>query len=64
MTGAHAFRGTCDGSIDCDVDGSEEEEDKVDWPASEEDGLDLFDNLVCNTLYDCLVLWALTCHVM
>ena len=63
-TGASAFRATCNGSSDHNADGSEEEEDSVDWPASEEEGLDLFDNLVHNTPYDCLVLQALTCHLV
>ena len=42
-----AFRGTCDGSSDHDAEGSEDDEDSVDWLASEEEGLDLFDNPVC-----------------
>jgi len=38
--------GTCDGSSHCDAEGSEDDEDRVDWPTSEEEGLDFFDNPV------------------
>ena len=45
-TGVGAFRGTCHGSSDHDAEGSEDDENRVDWLASEEKGLDWFDNLV------------------
>jgi len=47
-TGVGTFRGTCDGSSDCDAEGSEEDEDRVVWPASEEEGQDFVDNPVSN----------------
>jgi len=34
--GVGAFRATCEVSSDCDVEGSADEQDKVDWLASEE----------------------------
>ena len=40
--GASAFRAMCDVSSDHDAEGSADE-DKVDWLASEEEGLDLDD---------------------
>ena len=43
VTGVGAFRGTCDGSSDCDAKGSEDDQDSMDWLAAEEEGLDLFD---------------------
>jgi len=46
VTGVSAFRGTCHGSSDHDAEGSEDDKNRVDWLASEEKGLDWFDNLV------------------
>ena len=63
-TGAGAFRGTCDGSSVRDAEGSEDEEGRLDWPASEEEGLELFDNPVSNTPYFFMGLRALTCQVL
>ena len=42
-TGSGAFRATCEGASDCDAEGLADEQDKVDWPASEEDCGDLDD---------------------
>ena len=41
--GVGAFRATCEVSSDCDVEGSSDDQDKVDWQASEEECLDLDD---------------------
>ena len=63
VTGAGAFRGTCDGSSDCDAEGSVDEADRLDWPTSEDEGLELFDKLVSNTPCVLMGLRALTCQV-
>ena len=47
VTWVGTFRGACNGSNDHDAKGSEDDEDGVDWPASEEEILDLFNNPVC-----------------
>ena len=60
VTGVGTFRGTCDGSPDCDAEGSEEDEDRVVWPASEEEGQDFFDNPVSNPPSAFMGCWALT----
>ena len=62
--GASVFRGTCDGISDHDAEGSEDDVDRIDWVASEEEGLDFYDIPVCKTFYDCIILWALTCHFL
>jgi len=41
--GTGAFRAMCQGASDHDAEGSADEQDKVDWPASEEDCGDLDD---------------------
>ena len=59
-TGVGAFRGTCDGSSDCDAEGSEANEDRVVWPASDEEDLDFLNNPVSNPPSAFMVFWALT----
>ena len=58
------FRGTCDGSSDCDAEGSEANEDRVVWTASDEEDLDFFDNPVSNPPSAFMGFWALTLHVL
>jgi len=41
-TGVGTFRGTSDGSTDCDAEGSEQDEGQGVWPASEEEARIVF----------------------
>ena len=59
VTRVGTFRGSGYGSTDCDAEGSEQDEDRVVWPASEEEGQDFFDNPVSNPPSAFMGFWAL-----